>query len=426
MSSWTRPALVGLAGKGFELLTLLPLLTVVPRQLGPGHYGDLMLALSVVTLSSASVALGGPTLVSRYVAAAPERDRTALALALGLRSLAWRLAVGAGATAVALVALAAGPGVPAGPVLLCVPLAFLLDVVATVVFQTGLAAGHVTLWSARYPLQNAALVAVALAGYSAFGLSGALAALPASSGLALVVGLAGVAPTFGSVRPLRPLPPGIGRFAVVQGASGALVQLVHRGPVLFVALLGAGAAQTGYAALATGVVLAATYAAWQAFAVELPRLARLEAGAGARSISRLAWATLVVLAPLAALGALLAQPLLPLLAGEHYRPAGTTLGVALAIVPLAPMAAALNQAAALRYRPELRLAAVAAGAAAFVLSCLLLVPAFAAEGGAAALVIGTAVTALVGGFAVSDELGRRLPAASLAAAGLVVLTAVLA
>ena len=79
MSVWRRPALVGLAGKGVELLTLVPLVTVLPRFFGPADYGDFALALSVVTLSSASVALGGPTLVSRYVAAAPDGDRRALA-----------------------------------------------------------------------------------------------------------------------------------------------------------------------------------------------------------------------------------------------------------------------------------------------------------------------------------------------------------
>lgn len=426
MSVWRRPALVGLAGKAVELLTLVPLVTVLPRLFGPDDYGGFALALSVVTLSSASVALGGPTLVSRYVAAAPAGDRNALALALGLRSLVWRLALGGVATAVAVLVLVVRSATPSGAMLALVLLALLLDVVATVVFQTGLAAGHVTLWSLRYPVQNATLVVAALGGYAAFGLTGAMAALPVSSGLALAVGLAGVAPAFRHARRRHSLPPGVGRFAVVQGASGALVQLVHRGPVLFVALLGAGAAETGYAALATGVALAATYAAWQAFAAELPRLAALDAAAGARSASRLAWAALITLAPLAALGAVLAQPLVPMLAGERYRPAATTLGIALAILPLAPIGAAVNQAAALRYRPELRLAAVAAGAAAFVVSCLLLVPSFEAEGGAAALVIGTAVTALVGGIAVSDVLGRRLPAASLASAGVVVLMAVAA
>jgi len=424
VSVWRRPALVGLAGKGVELLTLVPLVTVLPRFFGPADYGDFALALSVVTLSSASVALGGPTLVSRYVAAAPDGDRRTLALALGLRSVVWRLALGVVVAVVALIALATDSATPSGAVLAFVLLAFLLDVVATVVFQTGLAVGQVTLWSARYPVQNTVLVVVALCGYAVFGLVGAMAALPVSSGFALAQGLAGVAPAFRNVRPRRSLPAGVGRFAVIQGLSGALVQLVHRGPVLFVALLGAGAAETGYAALATGVALAATYAVWQSFAVELPRLAALGVGADIRSTSRLAWAALAMLTPLAALGAVLAQPLVPLLAGERYRPAATTLGLALAILPLAPIGAAVNQAAALRYRPELRFASAAAGAAAFVISCLLLVPSLEAEGGAAALVVGSAAAALVGGIAVSDALGRLLPAASLASAGVVVLIAV--
>ena len=280
------------------------------------------------------------------------------------------------------------------------------------------------LWSARYPVQNAVLVIVALAGYAIFGSIGAMAALPVSSGVALALGLAGVAPAFRGVRPRRSLPAGVGRFAVIQGASGALGQFMHRGPVLFVALLVAGAAETGYAALATGVALAATYGVGQAFAVELPRLSALGAGAGIRSTSRLAWAALAVLTPLAVLGAVLAQPLVPLIAGERYRPAATALAVALAILPLAPIGAAVNQAAALRYRPELRFASAAAGAVAVVVSCLLLVPSLEAEGGAAALVIGSAAAALVGGIACSPSLGRLLPATSLASAGVVALIAV--
>src|SRR5690349_20729616 len=106
----TRVAVVAaVAGKAAEWLTLALLLTLVPRLLGPADYGTFGLALSLVTLGSATLALGGPATLARFVAAAPESDRAGLARALALRALGWRAAGLAVASVAALAFAFASP-----------------------------------------------------------------------------------------------------------------------------------------------------------------------------------------------------------------------------------------------------------------------------------------------------------------------------
>ncbi len=81
---------VAVAGKAAEWLTLAAMLTLVPRLLGPAVYGTFGLALGIVTLGSASLALGGPSVMARFVAAAPPGERASLARALALRAVRWR------------------------------------------------------------------------------------------------------------------------------------------------------------------------------------------------------------------------------------------------------------------------------------------------------------------------------------------------
>ncbi|MBA3243588.1 MAG: hypothetical protein H0T61_00225, partial [Actinobacteria bacterium] len=70
--------LVGLAGKALEAVTLVLLITLVPRLLGPTDYGSFAVALSIVTLGSAASALGGPTWMSRFVPTVAAADRAGL------------------------------------------------------------------------------------------------------------------------------------------------------------------------------------------------------------------------------------------------------------------------------------------------------------------------------------------------------------
>ena len=80
-----RPVVAGVVGKAAEAVTLVLLATVVPRLLGPADYGRLSVVLTLVAVGSVALTLGGATLLSRYVPAAPAQERAALARALTLR-----------------------------------------------------------------------------------------------------------------------------------------------------------------------------------------------------------------------------------------------------------------------------------------------------------------------------------------------------
>jgi O-antigen/teichoic acid export membrane protein len=418
---------VGLGGKALELVTLVPLLTVVPRVLGPGDYGALALALSIVMIGSTAAALGGPTLMSRFVPATPSEERAELALTLTIRSARWRFALvgiaAVGAGAVAAVAPQTLRPLPAA--LVVAALAF--DIAATLMLQAALALGHIGAWSVRYPIQNAVLVASVLPLHAIWGTDGALVALPLSTVAAFAFGFAVLAPRLRGVSPTGTVSPQLVRFAAVQGAGGALTMITQRGGIVAVALLGGSTAQQGYAGISIGIALAATYGVWQLFTVELPGLsvtAAADLGAAEASVRR---TTRILAFPAGAgalAGALVAGPLLAVVAGRAYRESAAALGIALAAVALAPATGALNQLAALRLQPESRLFATAAGAAAFIAAALVLVPAHDAAGASGALVVGTATMVLVAGAILRPALDALLVTGSLASSAAVVILAV--
>ena len=70
-----RPVVAGVVGKAAEAATLVLLATVVPRLLGPADYGRLSVVLTLVAVGSVALTLGGATLLSRYVPAAPAQGR---------------------------------------------------------------------------------------------------------------------------------------------------------------------------------------------------------------------------------------------------------------------------------------------------------------------------------------------------------------
>ena len=84
---------LSMAGKAAELVTLLVLATVVPRVLGPSDYGRFALPLTVVTVGTLALTLGGPTTVARFVPVAPPEQRVARAAwavsSLGPGSCTW-------------------------------------------------------------------------------------------------------------------------------------------------------------------------------------------------------------------------------------------------------------------------------------------------------------------------------------------------
>jgi O-antigen/teichoic acid export membrane protein len=423
-----RAVTVSAVGKAAELVTLVALALLVPRLLGPADFGRFSVALTIVTIASVAMMLGGPTLMARYVPAAPPGERAALA-----RALTARLAVGRAAQ-LAVVALAAGVLVAVDPsafpadltALVLVSLA--LSVAATLALQAGLGLGRTGPWSARYPLQNAVLVVAVLVLYPVGGVTAAVAGIALSCAVALGLAALTAGPALCGPRTAVELPAGALRFAMLQAAGGALAQLAHRGGVVAVALLAGSTVQTGHAALALGVALAATYAVAQAFTVALPGLVERgseEPGlcAGEAALRRLAGLALAIIVPAALATALLLEDLVPAVFGAAYTGAAGAFAPALAMVVLAPVNALALQAAALRLRPEATLHSAVAGAVVFALTALVAVPSLGATGGTAAALAGTVAAALVSIRLLPGAVGGRVGAASLGGAAAVLLLA---
>ncbi len=412
---------VALIGKAAEWVTLAALLTLVPRLLGPADYGTFGLALGLVTLGSASFALGGGAVMARFIPAATPADRVGLARALALRAIRWRALGVVLMSVVATVLLLVAPHEFPPVQTLIVLAAISLDAGATLAFQLALGLDRPGLWSFRYPVQNLLLVVTVLPLYLVAGTTGALLAIALSSAGALVFGVWAVSGhLFGE--PTAAVPTAVSRFALLQAINGLLVQVMHRGGVVVVALLAGSRVQTGYAALATGVAIAATYAVWQVFTVALPRLAALAAGdvtAAGRLLTRLAGRAVLVLAPASVAGAVLVGPVLRLFADGRFAPADDALSYALATIPLAPLTGAVAAAAAVHLRPGTRLWSTAMGTVVFLIAALVLVPTLGAEGATIALLAGTAVTALIGAALFPNLLDRRLVAATMLTTALV-------
>jgi O-antigen/teichoic acid export membrane protein len=418
-----------LGGKGVEMLTLVLLATVVPRRLGPADYGEFSVALTVVTIGSLAMTLGGPTLMARFVPAAAPDQRVAVARALGAR-----LARGRALQVALLLPVAAGlvlwddeAFVPAAVTV--VVLALALNVATSLALQVTLGLGRAGPWSTRFPLQNAVLVAGVLLLYPAHGVGGTLAAILVSALVGALFAAVAVAPHLRGPQPKAEVPPGAIRFGALQAAGAALVQLTQRGGVLAVALLAGSAVQTGYAALAVGIALGATYAILQAFTVSLPHLSgdQDDDGPPAEAVlRRLASGLVLVLLPACALVAVLLDPLVPAVFGDEFADAASTFAPALAVVVLAPLSALLVQTSALRLRAHVSLAGGIASAVGFGAAALLLVPTWEAVGGTAATLVGVAAGALVGVRLLPGAAGTRLAVGSFVGAGAVLALAVVA
>lgn len=419
------PLALTAVGKAAEAIPLILLVTVVPRVLGPTAYGLLALAVSIVTLGSAALSFGGPVLLTRFVpAAAPER-RSAVARALARRLALWRglqvaaLTVGAAA----LVALLPDRFPPLITFLIVGALA--LDVAATLCFQVALGLGRDASWTFRYAFQNAVLVTAVLALALTAGHRAGVAGVAVASGAALLLGAAVALPLLAHAGRTASVPPGALRFGLIQGLGSLLVQLVHRGGVVAVALF-ASNRQTGFAGLAIGIALGATYAVWQAFSIQLPRLAVGAAGdphAAETSAERLAWTSLLIVGSAALVAAALLEPALPLLAGERFRGAEAALVPALALIPLAPLSALLTQTTALRLRPDVRLWASGIGAAVFAVVAVAAVPSLGAAGATSALLAGTLTAALASVALLPGSASRRVIAGSIGAAAATLIVA---
>ena len=98
-------------------------------------------------------------------------------------------------------------------------------------------------------------------------------------------------------------------------------------------------------------------------------------------------------------------------------------GPALALLPIAPLAALANQMTALWLRPGVRAWTAAAGAATFVLVAALAVPAWGAAGASAALLASTVVIVILSALMFRQALTPSLVLVSLSGAALVLLLA---
>lgn len=394
-STRSEMAMAG-AGKAAEWLTLVLLLTVVPRMLGPVDYGTFGLALSLVALGSATAALGGPAMIARLVAEAPQAERPGLARALAERAARWRGAWAVLIVVCASVLVVVDPARFRLEVVALVVLAVALDIAATLAFHVALALGRTLMWSVRYALQNAALVVGAVALYETFGLDGALAAIPLSIALVLAVGVTGIGDTIRHAAADAAVPEVATRFAVLQGVSGFLYQFAHRGGVVAVALLAGSPDETGYTALAVGVAIALMYVPWQFFTVSLPRLSALgvrDPARGDAELRRLAWASLGVVGPVSIVAAALSEPILSTLVDPAFDAAKPALAPALAVAPLAVLTGWAGASATMHLRPGERVWIAGTGAIGFLIA-LALVPSFGSVGALTALLVATAVSAV--------------------------------
>jgi len=417
-----RGAVAGsIAAKAVEIATLVALATVVPRALGPSDFGRFSVLLTIVTLGSLALTLGGPTLMARFVPAAPGPQRVGLARSIGARLARGRAAqLAAVAVVAAVLMLADAEHFPPGQTTV-VFVALALNVAASLALQVALGLGRTGPWSTRFPLQNTVLITATLLLYPVAGIEGATLAILLSAVAGAAFAAVVVRPLLTGPQPRVPVPPGAVRFGALQAGAAALVQFAQRGGVLAVALLAGSSRQTGFAALAIGIVLGVTYAVLQTFTVALPHVAQDDAGQGRdgeRTLRRLAELIAALAVPAALVLAPFLDVLVPACFGGQYRGATSAFGPALAMVVLAPIGALLVQASALRLRPDLALASSAVTAGVFVVVSLLAVPEFGAAGGTGAALAGCAAGAATATVLLRGAAGARLTALSfLGAAG---------
>jgi O-antigen/teichoic acid export membrane protein len=374
------PVVTGVVAKSAEAATLLFLVAVVPRVLGPAHYGVFVLALSLVTIASAAVSVGASPTLARFVPAAAASERRAVARMLGA-GLARRRVL---TTALAVVSAGALAGIDPGtfPLLATalVALALVFDVAATLCFQLALGLGRYRVWSFRYPAQNMVLTVAAIVLGSLWGATGALVAVAVASGGALIIGaIAGALPLRGAGIPAA-MPHGALEFGRYQAISGFLLLLAFRGGVVVVAIF-AGVRETGYGGLASGVGLAAFYAVQQIFLLQLAALSERadeNIAAAEEQARRLAARALVLLGAVAIAGALALETGVTAVFGADFVGARTAFIPILALLPLIPLATLGPQLASLQLRPQAVVAASVAALAIFLVTA----PAVAAVWGA--------------------------------------------
>ena len=418
------PLATGSWGKAAELGSQALLITLVPRLLGPADYGVLALGLAVIRIGSGVLGASGAAVMGRFVPAVSAEERLAVARALGVRLGAFAAAQIAFAAFVAAVVVVWAGARPALAALVVVALA--VELGATTVSQVALGLGRIAAWTFRSPLENLILVAAAISLHSRAGTTGAVAALTVSGVAGLGFGALAVADV-GTAGGREALPRGVIRFGALSALATALVLVYQRGGVLLVGLLDT-ADEAGRAALAIGVSLTVSYTVGWIFMAQLPSVSERwtvrpeEAEAACRRLSRVLFALVVLLA---AVGAVVARPLLTALVGSKFRGAESALAVALGACVLTPLTSCTWQIAALRLRPEVLAWSATCGVLAFVATAFTAIPVWGAAGGAAALLAGAATillasaAQLAGAVSWKSVIGALVVAAGVVALGFV-------
>lgn len=403
-----RAAVAGsLAGKTLEMITLVALATVVPRVMGPEDFGRFSVPLTIVTIGSLAMTLGGPAVLARYVPVAPPAARPALARAIGARLARGR---GLQLVVIAVVAVALSAVDPASfppSVTLVVVAALAANVGAQLCLQVGLGLGRTGPWSFRYPLHNAVLIVAVLTLDSAAGSTGAVAGILVAAVTTLAFGWWVVAPLRREGATDVAVPAGAIRFGVLQASGAALTQFAQRGAVLAAAMLAGSTIETGYAALAVGIALGATYAVLQTFTVMLPHLAA-DGATDETPLRRLAAVLLVVIVPAAVAAVAGLDIAVPAIFGSDFTAAAHVFVPAAAVVVLAPLNALVVQVTALRFRPEVALWSGLAAAGGFAGTALVATPTWGAAGAVTATLVAMAASAAVATAALPGAASRTM------------------
>lgn len=400
-----------LVAKWAELVTLALLFLVVPRALGPDAYGQFAVAFAAVSLVSLGLGLGAPLAAIRYVPAATPEERSARARAVALSTAASRARVLAALSVAVLATLPPVLDVPL-PVTLAVCAAMWCSVASSVVSELALALGRTRVWNARFPLENALVVVAAPAGYAAGGADGAIYGLAAASAATLALLSPGLAGDLRAAPRTGKLPPDAAVYARIQTVSVLLSTLVMRGGPLAMALAGAPSADTGYAAIATGVGAAGATSMMSLLGVQLPRLVSQPRERAKDDARRSAWAVVAIAIAATVPIALLAEPALELALGDEFAPARDAVVLALPSVPLGAALGYFWLLTNLQLRLGVLLGGWAAGALVFAAVAAFTIPALDARGAAVALSGGL----LAATVAMAGLLGDRATSAIASAA----------
>lgn len=402
-----------LGGRIAELASQALLLVLLPRLLGARDFGAFAVVQGLVALGSTVAAVGGPVLLSRFVAEAPERERASVARALLTEGIGWRISVLALATFVAAAVAVAFPDQIPPLAVGFGAIALLLTAAGTWASFVALGLGQVSIWSYRYAVQNVATAGAVAAGYAVFAVPGALAGLAVGAAVGLTWASRGVTHVLGA--PRVAVPDGWRGSATLVTIGGVAVQLAHRLPIPLVAL-GAGTVAAGNAAVGLGILLAAIYSVNHPFSVAMPTaLARGEGAVRAEAALLGLGARALVVAGGSVLAAVVvAPPLLAVLLGDHFRPAADMLTIGLAAIPLAVATALLGQVATLRLRLRARMVASIAGAIVGLGLCGAVAAPLGADAAAIGLLGWSATMVLVGRLGLPGTGADRMIAASFA------------